>query len=288
MSSQLSTPDTQYISVNEIKLAYMEWPGERGPLICLPSVGGHKGTFNSIARILAPKYRVLALDLRGRGDSDKPPEGYGFAYHARDVLAFADALGVETFALVGHSFGATVGIYVASIRPKRVRAAVLIDGGCDPKEEVLEAMRPMLRRMGTIFPSMDDYLAAMRTLPFFREWNPTLEQYLREDVVALPDGSVRSKVSHEALERDLDVHFYYSMCVHFPTVQCPTLFIRPMQGLLGDRVHILDEREAAAFVKWIPNCRRVDLPNVNHYTMVHQGDPPVIPPLKAFLKDVIG
>ncbi|HLB45887.1 MAG TPA: alpha/beta hydrolase [Anaerolineales bacterium] len=287
MSSQLSMPDTRYVSVNGIRLAYVEWLGERGPLICLPSVGGHKGTFSIIAQTLAPKYRVLALDLRGRGDSDKPSEGYGFAYHARDVLAFADALEVETFALVGHSFGATVGIYVASIRPKRVRAAVLIDGGCDPKEEVLEAMRPMLRRMGTIFPSMDDYLAAMRALPFFGEWNPTLESYLCEDVVTLPEGSVRSKVSSEALERDLDVHFYYSMCVHFPTVQCPTLFIRPMQGLLGDRAHILDEREAAAFVKWIPNCRRVDLPNVNHYTMVHQDDPPVIPPLKAFLDEVL-
>jgi len=287
VSSQLSMPDTRYVSVNGIRLAYVEWLGERGPLICLPSVGGHKGTFSIIAQTLAPKYRVLALDLRGRGDSDKPSEGYGFAYHARDVLAFADALEVETFALVGHSFGATVGIYVASIRPKRVRAAVLIDGGCDPKEEVLEAMRPMLRRMGTIFPSMDDYLAAMRALPFFGEWNPTLESYLCEDVVTLPEGSVRSKVSSEALERDLDVHFYYSMCVHFPTVQCPTLFIRPMQGLLGDRAHILDEREAAAFVKWIPNCRRVDLPNVNHYTMVHQDDPPVIPPLKAFLDEVL-
>ena len=101
MSSQLSMPDTRYVSVNGIRLAYVEWLGERGPLICLPSVGGHKGTFSIIAQTLAPKYRVLALDLRGRGDSDKPSEGYGFAYHARDVLAFADALEVETFALVG-------------------------------------------------------------------------------------------------------------------------------------------------------------------------------------------
>ncbi len=276
-----------HVFANGIKLAYAEWPGEHGPVICLPSVGGHKGTFNNVAQALTPKYRVLALDLRGRGDSDKPHDGYGFAYHARDVLAFADALGIETFAFVGHSFGATVGVYTASIRPRRVRAAVLIDGGCDPKEEVLEAMRPMLRRMGTVFPSMDDYLAAMRTLPFFSEWNPVLERYLRDDVVTLPDGSVRSKVSPEALERDLDVHFYYSMCVHFPTIQCPTLFIRPQQGLLGDRAHILDEREAAAFVKWIPNCRRVDLPGVNHYTMVHQDNPPVIPPLKAFLDEVL-
>lgn len=275
------------IRVNGIHLAYREWPGEKGPIICLPSIGGHKGAFNPLARSLAPRYHVFALDLRGRGDSDRPAEGYGFAYHARDVLAFTDALGFETFAFIGHSFGATVGVYTASIRPQRVQAAVLIDGGCDPKDEVLDAMRPMLRRMGTVFPSLDDYLAAMRGLPFFRQWNSTLERYLRDDVDVLPDGSVRSKVSAGALEHDLDIHFYYSMCVHFPTLQCPTLFIRPLDGLLGNRAHVLDEREAAAFVRWIPNCRRVDLPGVNHYTMLHQDDPPVMSPIKAFLDEVL-
>jgi pimeloyl-ACP methyl ester carboxylesterase len=273
--------------VNGIHLAYSEWPGEKGPIVCLPSIGGHKGAFGNVARSLAPKYRVLALDLRGRGDSDKPHEGYGFAYHARDVLGFADALGFGAFAFVGHSFGATVGVYTASIRPKRVTAAVLIDGGCDPNEDVLEAMRPLLRRMATVYSSMDEYLAALRSLPYFREWNATLERYLRDDVEALPGGSVRSKASAEAMERDLDVHFYYSMCVHFPALQCPTLFIRPRDGLLGDRAHVLDEREAAAFVRWIPNCRRVDLPGVNHYTMLHQDDPPVIEPIRAFLDEAL-
>jgi len=275
------------VHVNGIKLAYAEWPGEKGPLICLPSLTGHKGTFNNIAERLAPEYHVFALDLRGRGDSDKPHEGYGFAYHAGDVLAFVDALGIETFAFIGHSFGATVGVYMASIRPKRVKAAVLIDGGCDPNEEVLEAMRPMLRRLDKIYPSVEDYLDAMRSLPYFQPWNATLEQYLRDDVEELADGTIWAKSSAQALERDLDVHFYYSMCVHFPTMQCPTLFVRPKRGLLGDRAHVLTEREAAAFVAWIPNGRQVDLPDVNHYTMVLQDDPPVIPPIREFLDETL-
>lgn len=279
--------DTQYIAVNGIKLAYVEWPGEKGPLICLPSITGHKGTFTNIARSLAPEYRVLALDLRGRGESDRPHEGYGFAYHARDVLAFADLLAIDTFAFVGHSFGATVGVYTASIRPKRIRAIAMIDGGCDPKDEVLEAMRPMLRRLEVAYPSMAAYLDAMRAIPYFRPWNETLERYHREDVNELPDGTICSRASAGAIERDLDTHFYYSMCVHFPTVKCPALFIRPMQGLLGNSAHILDEREAAAFVAWFPNCSRVDLPGVNHYTMILRDDPPVIAPLKVFLSKAL-
>ena len=277
---------SERIEVNNITLSYKEWPGEQGPLICLPGLTGHKGSFDAVASRLAPEYHLFVLDLRGRGESDKPQDGYGFAYHARDILAFADALDFEIFGIVGHSFGATVGVYLASIRPLRVRCLVMIDGGADPKQEVLEAMRPALRRLETTYASMNDYLEAMKEIPYYRPWNGTLERYLREDVEQLPGGSVRSKSSAQAIERDLDIHFYYSMCVHFPTMQCSTLFIRPRKGLLGDRSHILDEREAAAFVNWIPDCWRVDLPDVNHYTMILDDDPLVTQPIRAFLSTV--
>jgi len=274
------------IQVNDINLSYKEWPGEKGPLICLHSLIGHKGSFDGIAARLAPEYCLLALDLRGRGDSDKPSEGYGFSYHTRDILAFADALGLQNFSIIGHSFGATVGVYLASIRPQRVTSLLLIDGGADPKTSVMEAMRPAINRLGTIYPTMEEYLEAMRAFPFYAPWNNALECYFRADVDALPQGGFRSKSSPEAIERDLDVHFYYSMCVHFPTLQCPTMFIRPQNGLLGDKAHILNEREASAFVAWIPNCWRVDLPGVNHFTMVLSDEPMVIPPISAFLSTI--
>jgi pimeloyl-ACP methyl ester carboxylesterase len=275
------------VKVSGIQLSYREWPGERGPLICLPSLAGHKGTFDRLAQSLSPAYRLIALDLRGRGDSDKPPEGYGFSYHARDILGFADQLEIPEFVMVGHSFGATVGVYLASIRPGRVRAAVLIDGGADPKEEVLEAMRPSLRRLGGGYASMDEYLDSMRSVPYYKPWNATLEKYLRDDVVTFPAGGVRHKASAEAVERDLDIHFYYSMCVHFPALQCPTLFIRPELGLRGDRAHVLDPSEAAAFVSWIPKGRQVDIPGVNHYTILLSDDPPVVPPILSFLETIM-
>lgn len=278
--------NTATVDVNGITLSYKEWPGEKGPLICLPSLVGQKDSFDGIAERLSPEYHLYALDLRGRGDSDKPEEGYGFSYHTRDILSFADALGWEYFAIVGHSFGATLGVYLASIRPMRVRALVMLDGGADPKEEVLEAMRPAINRLGSTYPSMEAYLETMRAIPYYHPWNDALERYLRAEVACLPDGSVRSKSSPEAIARDLDVHFFYSMCVHFPTLQCPTLFVRPQNGLLGKKAHVMDEREAAAFVAWIPNCWRVDLPGVNHFTMVLSDEPLVVPPIKAFLSTV--
>jgi pimeloyl-ACP methyl ester carboxylesterase len=275
------------VQLDDVRLAYREWPGEKGPLLCLPGLTGHKGTFNRLAERLSPEYRLVAVDLRGRGDSDKPEEGYGFAYHTRDLLALADIWDWPTFVIVGHSFGATLGVYLASIRPGRVRAAVLIDGGADPKEEVLEAMRPAYRRLGTVYPTMDAYLEELGALPFHQPWNATLEAYLREGVERIDGGTVRAKASPRAVERDLDIHFYYSMCVHFPVVRCPTVFLRPGLGLLGERGHILDKREAAAFVAWIPAGRQVDVPGVNHYTMILNDEPPIVDPIRAFLAEAL-
>ncbi len=279
-------PEPAALHVNGIRISYFECPGDKGPLICLPSLTGHKGSFKWIAERLAPDVRVFALDLRGRGDSDKPDHGYGFAYHARDILAFADTLGFDSFSIIGHSFGATLGVYLTSIRPLRVTSLVMIDGGADPKEEVLEATRPALRKLDVTYPSMAEYLDAMRSIPYYHSWSPALEAYLRADVERSEDGTVRSKSSAQAIENDLDVQFFYSMCVHFPTLSCPTLFIRPQKGLLGDSAHIFDEREAAAFVAWIQNCWRVDLPDVNHYTMLIDERPMVLEPIRAFLNTV--
>jgi hypothetical protein len=99
------------------------------------------------------------------------------------------------------------------------------------------------------------------------------------------NSSVISKASERRSARS-GHSFYYSMCVHFPTLRCPSLFIRPVMGLLDDRAHVLDEREAAAFVSWTPNCQQVDLPDVNHYTMLLSDEPPVVPPIKEFLQKV--
>jgi len=282
----MALPPTQFVSANGIRLAYLEWPGQSSapPILCLPHLTGHKGSFGPLAQRLAPDWRVLALDLRGRGESDRPAEGYGFAYHARDILAFADALGLPEFVLLGHSFGATAAVYLASIQPRRVRAVALLDGGADPQAETLRAMYAAIERLERHYPSVEAYLAAMRALPFFRPWSAALEQYFREDVERLADGSVRSRGSAAAITRDLDQHFFYSMCLHYPALRCPALWLRPGDGLAGARGHVFSEAEAHAITAHIPNCTRVDVPGANHYTMLMADEPPVTGPIRDFLK----
>lgn len=71
--------------------------------------------------------RVLVPDLRGAGSSDKPEGGYSIDRYARDVLAIADAEGVRSFAVFGHSMGGQIALWLAARHPERVLGAVL---GC--------------------------------------------------------------------------------------------------------------------------------------------------------------
>lgn len=281
------SPEIRRTVVNGISLAYYDWPGERGPLLCIPHITGHKGTFAALAASLSSKYRILSLDLRGRCDSDKPAEGYGFAYHARDIIAFADALSIKEFSLVGHSFGATTSVYTASLQPGRVKSLILMDGGADPKAETLRSMYPTIQRLNKVWGSMDEYIEKQRSVPYHKPWTMALENCLREEMEVLDDGSVRAKSSAAAIERDLDIHFWENVWFHLSSIQCPALFLRPSQGLAGESGHVYSVVEAMNLVKQIRNCRYEKVEGGNHYTFLLQDNPPVVPYIEKFLKDVL-
>ncbi len=279
-------PETKIVRVNGISLAYYEWPGERGPLICIPSITGHKGTFSCIAERLSPHYRILSLDLRGRGDSDKPTHGYGFAYHAHDILGLAEALKIDKFILIGHSFGATTSVYTTSLAPSRVKALVLMDGGADPQAETLRAMYPTIKRLAKSYSTMDEYIAGQRAVVYHKPWTATLENYLCEDMEVLQDGSVQSKSSASAIAHDLDMHFLENVWFHLPHVKCPVLFLRPKEGLLGSTAHVYSDDEAKKLIGHIPDCQYEIVPGGNHYTFLLQDNPPVLPFIEKFLDRV--
>jgi hypothetical protein len=85
----------------------------------------------------------------------------------------------------------------------------------------------------------------------------------------------------------MDLHFLYCMCLHFPNLRCPVLYLRPMQGLLGAKGHVFSEEEAVSIVRHIPGCRRADVAQANHYTMLIHDEPPVAPAIRDFLREVL-
>ncbi|EYF05816.1 alpha/beta fold hydrolase [Chondromyces apiculatus] len=80
----------------------------------------------AFAEVPSGRYKLVIPDLRGTGRSSKPEGGYTLAAFVDDVLAVADAAGVHSFAVVGHSMGGQIALGLAAKAPERVRGALLL------------------------------------------------------------------------------------------------------------------------------------------------------------------
>ena len=102
--------------------------GGEGPPILL--VHGWLGTsyhWRRLAPLLAAHHTVIAVDVRGYGESDKPAVGYDARSISADLLGIADALGLGSFVICGHDMGALPALLLAAEHPDRARGLVYVD-----------------------------------------------------------------------------------------------------------------------------------------------------------------
>jgi|tagenome__1003787_1003787.scaffolds.fasta_scaffold20988566_4 pimeloyl-ACP methyl ester carboxylesterase len=137
--------DGHFLVRDDLRLHYRDYPGsaDRSPLLCLPGLTRNARDFEAFAERYSPNYRVLALDFRGRGESeyDPVPARYVPLTYAGDVLEFLDQLSIREAIFVGTSLGGLVTMSVAAISPDRISAAILNDVGPDLSKEGLDRIR---------------------------------------------------------------------------------------------------------------------------------------------------
>jgi len=224
-----------------ITMAWGHWPGAGPTVIALHGVTASYANFVGVAQRLRGRRPLLALDLRGRGDTDKPATGpFGMAQHAHDVAAAMRAWGLQDAVLVGHSMGAFVAVALAAEHPELVRGLVLIDGGLplesppgvDPAALLDVALAPQMARLRASFPSLEAYLEFWRALPPFEggRWNDWVEAYLRYDLGgAAPQ--LRPKASEAAVRGDfLDSLDAEKLRARLRGLSVPTLLLRATEG----------------------------------------------------------
>jgi pimeloyl-ACP methyl ester carboxylesterase len=95
-------------------------------LVFLHYYGGSSRTWDQVASALPERYRIVAADHRGWGDSEAPADGYSTADLAADAQGVIEALGLRRYVLVGHSMGGKVAQLIASRRPSGLEGLVLV------------------------------------------------------------------------------------------------------------------------------------------------------------------
>jgi len=193
-----------------IETALLDWGGD-GPLALLHHANGFcKGMWAEVADALRGRFRVVAMDARGHGDSSHPdePGAYAWNHFAEDLVAVAEALvaergGGEVALGIGHSFGGTAMIGAAARRPRLFSRLLLVDPVVPPPPQsgITAENTPHLRRLvegarrrRAHWPSRAAARAYCRERHFFTSWRPTaIELYLLDGMREHPDGSLELK-----------------------------------------------------------------------------------------------
>ena len=269
----------------EVKLAICRAGRGPDPVICLHGITAQHRAFNAAARYLETSRGLVGVDLRGRGDSDKPESGYSLEVHAADVVRVLDHLGLESAVLAGHSMGGFVALKTALMFPERVRAIVLLDGGWprvestpeemseEEKQEAAaleEGLARAFKRLDMTFESPEAYLdfwfpdqnLKMDDLP------RDLADYLIYDLGEV-EGGYRPKASRAAAEEDSpSVSSTSPTAEEMSGVGCPVALVRASQGFFPGSDPLISEETRDVMAESLDIRTEILLEGANHYTML--------------------
>lgn len=143
--------ENKYTTVNRIKLHYVDG-GNGKPLICLPGWPQTWYSLQPIAMQLAKQYRVVIVDLRGMGTSEKPESDYDKKTMAKDIHQLVLHLGFDKVSLMGHDIGGMVAMSFAFNFRESTEKLIVLDGS-HPSEGMYQM--PLIPSPGTFNEKMD-------------------------------------------------------------------------------------------------------------------------------------
>lgn len=247
------------LTLNGLRFHYRDWGARSSPaLVALHGFTGHARTWDTLARAVCGRYRVLALDQRGHGESEWAHD-YAPGRRVEDLEAFQAALGLDDFVLLGLSMGGRCAFMYAGQHPEKLRKLVIVDIG--PVSEAAGGHRIASGvRDRDVFDDPEEAVAQMRAAN-----------------KRAPEGELRHRALNNLMQRaDRKWTWRYDAALRSPDrplaappdvealwdslrrISCPTLLIR------GAESDVLGRATAARMVATIPDCQLVEVPDSGH------------------------
>lgn len=221
-----------FLQLDELRLHYREWPNEGANLIVLLHAWPSSvAAWEPFATAMREDMRVVALDLRGHGESDWRSE-YTWESTLADVDQALAALGEGQAAVVGHGGGGLVALLYAATRPETVRRVVAVDQVPDDT----------YGKAGHVFPERFSDPEELVRAYAERHWADgagidVLRETVARTLRSAPDGTWTWRRDPALLEAISELRFYPpedDFWAHLGQVRCPALLVRGRESF-GER-----------------------------------------------------
>jgi len=271
-------PDDHQAIVGALRLHYLDWGGSGTPILFLHGGGLNAHTWDCVAVMLRERYRCIALDQRGHGDSEwSPVVDYRFAAHVADIEGFIGSMGLERPILVGQSMGGLNSITYATRHSDQMRGMVIVDVAPEVSSSAAERIRAF-----TSTPELDSPEAFLEAVKFNPLRDPAvLRRSLYYNLRETPSGKWTFK--HDQRRRSDDAMRSFTearvrLASELSSIRSPTLVVR---GALSD---VLTDASAEKFARSLPNGRWVRVEKSGHNV---QGDNPraLLDAMLAFFRE---
>ena len=243
-------------------LSYLDFGGAGRPLVALHGHMSDAESFTGLAQRLAPGWRLIALDQRGHGYSDRPAD-YSREGYVADVVALLDHLGLDRAVLLGHSVGGLNAYQLAARHPERVEAIINADmavslglDGINPfeflrglpyeaatREQLIDEMGPLAAHFGALVRERAD---GSWSLPFHPldiidseelahgdHWSDWLASTCPALIVRGTRGAIPAEQAHAMAERRPGTRLVEIDTDHFVYANDPDGFAKAVNEFLG-------------------------------------------------------
>jgi pimeloyl-ACP methyl ester carboxylesterase len=276
-------PADRFIAIRGLRLHYLEFGSATAPVVvCIHGLTNNAHDFDALAGRLAPSYRVIALDIRGRGESQwGPAQDYNIPTYVDDLAALIEALGIRRMSLIGNSMGGRISILYAATRPERVGRVVLNDIAPSLDPAITARINRNVVETPNEFENFDQVVSYYRNNPSMTGLagyaGEILVEAARWSVKSTPTGRLAWKID-PALRgtspgktpiRQLD------LWPQFEGLTVPILIVR------GGDSEVLPLATAQRMCSVARNARLVEVPGVGHLPAL--VEPEVLSTLREFL-----
>jgi pimeloyl-ACP methyl ester carboxylesterase len=216
---------SRFVDVGALKLHYLDYgTAGRPPILCVHGSAANGHWYDFVAPGLSRDYHVLAIDLRGHGDSGPAdPPSYSYEDYASDINKAVEALDLRDFVLIGHSMGGAISLLYSSTYPGRVGKLVIVDTSMKLSNERISEMRDVGSRPSRQYHSKDEIVSRYKLRPGHSFASPDVVRHIASNSVReADDGTWTYKFDRNVYATRVSV----DNMPFWDKIKIPTLLIR--------------------------------------------------------------